>query len=92
MNDIDNIAVEGAKVLVVGMAKSGVAAVELLLEHGARVRATDEKPQVPERLAELGVEFAPQSPAVFEGIDLIVISPGVPADLPELETARRSGT
>lgn len=92
MNDIDNIAVEGAKVLVVGMAKSGMAAVELLLEHGARVRATDEKPHIPEHLAELGVEFAPQSPAVFEGIDLIVISPGVPADLPELETARRSGT
>ncbi len=34
---------EGAKVVVVGMARSGVAAVELLREKGARVRAVDQK-------------------------------------------------
>ncbi|MGH9666133.1 MAG: UDP-N-acetylmuramoyl-L-alanine--D-glutamate ligase [Bryobacteraceae bacterium] len=85
------ISIEGARVLVVGMARSGTAAVELLVEKGAHVRATDDKAKAPPRLAELGVEFAPQSPAVFEGVDLIVISPGVPADLPELETAQRRG-
>ena len=35
--------------------------------------------------------FSIQSPAVFDGRDLIVISPGVPADLPELESARGRG-
>jgi UDP-N-acetylmuramoylalanine--D-glutamate ligase len=85
------LSIEGARVLVVGMARSGMAAVELLVEKGARVQATDQKPQALPRLAELGVEFAPQSPVVFEDVDLIVISPGVPADLPELEAARRRG-
>ena len=35
---------DGAKFVVVGMARSGVAAVELLREQGASVRAVDEKP------------------------------------------------
>ena len=34
----------GAKVVVVGMARSGVAAVELLREKGANVRAVDQNP------------------------------------------------
>jgi len=82
---------DGANVLVVGMARSGMAAVELLREKGARVRATDEKPLLLPRLAELGVPFAVQSRDVFEGVDLIVVSPGVPVDLPELEAVRRKG-
>ena len=74
------------RALVVGMEKSGVAAVRLLQDLGADVRATDLKPvEVP------GVPFQLQSPAVFENADLIVLSPGVPADLPELEQARRRG-
>ncbi len=75
-----------SRALVVGMEKSGLAAVELLVRQGADVRATDLKPvEVP------GVPFEIQSPAVFESADLIVLSPGVPADLPELENARRRG-
>ena len=35
---------KGAKVVVVGMARSGVAAVELLREKGASVRAVDQNP------------------------------------------------
>jgi UDP-N-acetylmuramoylalanine--D-glutamate ligase len=88
--------VEGADILVVGMAKSGLAAVELLRTLGARPRATDlkpleEMPAVAQRLRELHVEFAVQSPEVFEGCAGIVVSPGVPADLPELDAARARG-
>jgi UDP-N-acetylmuramoylalanine--D-glutamate ligase len=88
--------IEGADILVVGMAKSGLAAVELLRAHGARPRATDQKrledmPEVAARLRELGVPFAVQSPAVFEGCAGIIISPGVPADLAELDAARARG-
>ena len=72
----------GAKVVVVGMARSGVAAVELLREKGASVRAVDQNP-------EAGVE--PQTEASFADADLIVLSPGVPADLAVLEGARRRG-
>jgi UDP-N-acetylmuramoylalanine--D-glutamate ligase len=42
-------------------------------------------------LTKLGIEFQVQSPEVFQGADGIVISPGVPADLPELEQARARG-
>src|SRR5579872_2229876 len=80
----------GAQALVVGMARSGLASIELLLKHGAQVRATDVK-AAPAELEHLGVRFQPQSPEVFEGAGLIVLSPGVPADLEPLEAARRRG-
>ncbi|SRR5581483_7390465 len=86
----------GTKTLVVGLEKSGLAAIKLLLRHGAEVRATDLRPleEIPEaasRLACLNVSFAKQSAAVFGWPELIVISPGVPADLPELDAARARG-
>lgn len=82
----------GVRTLVVGMKRSGVSAAELLLRHGAAVRATDLKPldQLPEAQA-LGVPFAVQSDAVFENCELIVLSPDVPADLPPVQEARRRG-
>jgi UDP-N-acetylmuramoylalanine--D-glutamate ligase len=83
---------EGARVLVVGMARSGLAALKLLAEKGARPRATDTRPlaELP-GVAEAGVPFAVQSPEVFVDADIIVISPGVPCDLAPLEQARRRG-
>jgi UDP-N-acetylmuramoylalanine--D-glutamate ligase len=86
----------GIRVLVVGMKKSGMASVRLLVEKGAVVRATDLKPaaELPgagELLDALGVPFAPQSAEVFRGCDWIVVSPDVPADLPALEEARGRG-
>ncbi len=84
----------GAKVLVVGMARSGMAAVELLRDRGACVRATDLKP-LPEahaeRLRRWGVEFRLQTSEVFQDADWIILSPGVPADLEPLQQARRRG-
>jgi UDP-N-acetylmuramoylalanine--D-glutamate ligase len=83
----------GRKALVIGIAKSGLASVELLLKHGAEVRATDMKPspEVEKKLAELHVPFEVQSSEVFERADLIVLSPGVPTDLEPLEAARARG-
>jgi UDP-N-acetylmuramoylalanine--D-glutamate ligase len=86
----------GKRVLVVGMARSGVAAAELLVRHRAVVCATDLKPlaelaEAAPLIAGLGIEFRLQSPEVFEQAGLIVVSPGVPADLEPLEQARRRG-
>lgn len=84
----------GTRALVVGMAKSGLASVELLAKQGAEVRATDLKLPAPEVLHELDVlqaPFALQAPEVFEGADLIVLSPGVPTDLEPLDVARKRG-
>jgi UDP-N-acetylmuramoylalanine--D-glutamate ligase len=86
----------GTKALVVGMKKSGVASAELLVREGAEVRVTDLKPleelgEARELLGRLEIPFARQTPEVFEGCDLIVLSPDVPADLAPLVEARRRG-
>jgi UDP-N-acetylmuramoylalanine--D-glutamate ligase len=83
--------VQGARAVVVGMARSGVAAVELLLEQGARVTAVDESTVANPKLVELGVAVRPQEAAAFESADLVVLSPGVPADLDLLQPIRERG-
>ena len=84
-------ALNGARVLVVGLERSGLAAIDLLLARGATVRATDTAAKALEFLNSRGVTFDLQSESVFRDVDLIVISPGVPADLPELVAARQRG-
>lgn len=84
------------KALVVGMKKSGLASAALLAGQGIEVRATDLKPldALPgarETLERLHIPFEQQTPAVFEGVDCIVLSPDVPADLAPLIEARRRG-
>jgi len=69
------------------MARSGVAALRLLLDKGAIVRAVDEK-----SMGEvLGIKVELQTEAAFRDVDLVVISPGVPADLDALEKVRARG-
>jgi UDP-N-acetylmuramoylalanine--D-glutamate ligase len=90
-----DFSVSGQQVLVVGAARSGVAAAHLLSRRGARVTLTDRRPQIPEE-AELGaagvaLELGGHVAATFESSDLIVVSPGVPLDLPELARARAAG-
>ena len=89
---------EGKKVLVVGIARSGVAAARLLASRGAMVIANDLKSESElgdsaEDLRKLGVMLSmgghPES--LFANADLIVLSPGVPANLAPLESARRAG-
>ena len=77
---------DGKQVVVVGMARSGVAAVELLRAQGARVRAVDQDPRVLR-----GITVEAQTEETFADAELIVLSPGVPADLAVLEPARRRG-
>ncbi len=87
---------KGIQALVVGMKKSGIASAGLLARLGAVVRATDLKPldQLPEgraALERLNIPFTQQTPEVFAGCDLIVLSPDVPYDLPPLVEARERG-
>jgi UDP-N-acetylmuramoylalanine--D-glutamate ligase len=86
----------GTRALVVGMKKSGMASAQLLVREGASVRATDLKPlaelaEAAALLERLQIPFSQQAPEVFQGADLIVLSPDVPADLAPLEEARRRG-
>ncbi|MBI5190099.1 MAG: UDP-N-acetylmuramoyl-L-alanine--D-glutamate ligase [Nitrospirae bacterium] len=87
----------GKKITVVGLAKSGVGAANLLHSLGAAVTVTDSKPE-----SELAAQAARLSPGVmkalgshpdvlFTGADLIVISPGVPLTAPPLVKAAAAG-
>ena len=75
----------GRRVLVVGLARSGKAAAEVLTRLGASVvgQDRDESLEVG-RLRELGVEvrLGSEEETLLQGIDLVVTSPGVPADAP----------
>ncbi len=91
--------IEGKDVLVVGLGKSGVASALFLQAHGARVTASDSKPQpqlqdeIPALLDKgITVETGKHGERTFQHKDLIVVSPGVPSDLPQLAEARRQGT
>ena len=83
--------IAGAQVVVVGMARSGIAAVELLHEKGARVRAVDQNPVSGPELAKLNVRVEPQTDAAFADADLVVLSPGVPSDVDVVQKTRRRG-
>ena len=89
---------EGKPVVVVGLARSGIAAARFLAGRGSSVVATDRKPQadLPEealKLAEIGVrlELGGHRAETFAGAALVVVSPGVPWQAPELAAARAAG-
>ncbi len=89
---------QGKRVLIVGLGKSGVAAAHFLLERRARVTVSDAKPEsqfskeIPELLDRgITVETGGHGERTFRGQDLIVVSPGVPYDVPPLVQARNQG-
>jgi UDP-N-acetylmuramoylalanine--D-glutamate ligase len=86
------------RVLVVGLGKSGVASAVFLKSRGARVTVSDSKPEAELRdeillLLEHGitVETGGHGDRTFRGQDLIVVSPGVAVDAPQLALARNLG-
>jgi UDP-N-acetylmuramoylalanine--D-glutamate ligase len=80
---------------VVGAARSGIAAAELLVERGARVTLSERRDEIAEAraLAERGVELELGEHRIetFERADLVVLSPGVPPEQPAIEVARARG-
>lgn len=88
----------GKRVLVVGAARSGIAAAKFLLARGARLTISDHRPL--EELAEAQqlarehgtrLEAGGHTRPTFTEQDLVVVSPGVPAELAELEASRAAG-
>jgi UDP-N-acetylmuramoylalanine--D-glutamate ligase len=86
------------RVLVVGLARTGVATALFCAARGARVTATESRveAQIGESVAKLrtaGVtlELGGHVDRTFVEQDFIVPSPGVPADFPQLVAAREAG-
>lgn len=89
---------EGASALVIGLARSGRAVCELLRRHGCTVVGSDSKKGAQfsaslDGLRSGGVEvvLGKQGEALLEGVDLVVLSPGVPPELALVEEATRRG-
>src|SRR4029453_12273066 len=87
--------VRGRRVVVVGAARSGVAAAELLHRRGARVVLTERRDDFDRaaalRAAGIEVELGGHREETFGTADLIVTSPGVPPDEPNILASRRRG-
>jgi UDP-N-acetylmuramoylalanine--D-glutamate ligase len=87
----------GQNILVVGLARTGVALCRFLTEQGARVTVTDQA--APEALADprrelAGLEITEDlgvAQPQWHGFDAIVLSPGVPPELPWLLAAKAAG-
>ena len=90
--------VRGKRVLVVGLGKSGVASATFLQSRGAKVTVSDAKSEAQLRqeiplLLDRGitVETGHHGERTFRDQDLIVVSPGVPFDQPQIVQARKQG-
>jgi UDP-N-acetylmuramoylalanine--D-glutamate ligase len=83
------------RALVLGLARSGEAASLALARRGVEVVAVDcRDTEAAGRLRDDGVEVVvgAEDPALLDGMDLMVKSPGVPRDAPLVAAARRNGT
>ncbi|MGA7522289.1 MAG: UDP-N-acetylmuramoyl-L-alanine--D-glutamate ligase [Acidobacteriaceae bacterium] len=90
--------IKGKKVLVVGLGKSGLAAALFLRRQGAHVTVSDVRSaealakEIPALIDEgIAVEAGGHGLLTFRRQDLIVVSPGVPVDTPELLQVRKFG-
>lgn len=88
----------GKRVLVVGLARTGVAASLFCSARGACVTATDRKTErelaesvVLLRAAGVSLALGGHEQADLREQDFIVVSPGVPVNVPVLEEARKIG-
>jgi UDP-N-acetylmuramoylalanine--D-glutamate ligase len=91
----DQMELTNKKILVVGLARTGVAVTRFLVAKGALVTVTDMADEEKlseslEQLADLDVDFelGRHVPHSFLMADLIVVSPGVPMDIKPLQMAR----
>lgn len=89
----------GKRVLVMGMGKSGLAMLRLIRQQGGVATACDTRPlteleSISAQIVSLAAAFVTQAEAAAlpsGAFDIVAISPGVPVDLPILETARAAG-
>ena len=87
--------VSGKRVVVVGAARSGIAAAKLLVRRGASVTLTDVRERIDEegqlRTAGVQLELGGHRPQTLRDADLIVLSPGVPPGQAAIADARAAG-
>lgn len=98
MSEQTSLEVAGKRVAVIGLGRSGQAAVRLLQRLGARVTVADQKPSS-DLTAALGglpagaveIHGAGDYESALRGAEVVVVSPGVPLTLDPLRRAHASG-
>jgi UDP-N-acetylmuramoylalanine--D-glutamate ligase len=95
MTGTADFSVAGRRAVVVGAARSGVAAAELLVRRGATVTLTDLRASIQEdaqlRNAGVQLELGGHRAETLRSADLIVLSPGVPPTQQDVAAARAAG-
>lgn len=88
----------GKKVLIIGAARSGIAAARFLINRGAVVALNDQKSldkwsEAALGLKALGIGLVPgEAPSwLLDQLDLVVVSPGVPSNIIPIRYAERAG-
>lgn len=90
------VKIKGKKILVFGLARSGVGAANLLAGLGAEVTVTDKKParelgEYVRRLSQSVKLSLGEYPSSMNGTDMVVVSPGVPLHIEPIVKAREKG-
>ena len=92
---MNQFSVAGSQVVVLGAARSGLAAAELLVRRGARVTLSEARTVVDNaaslHAAGIALELGGHRPETLARAELIVLSPGVSPRLPVVEQAQRAG-
>ena len=79
------------KYCMLGIARSGIAAAKKIREIGEHVYLSDNKPETDFSLSELKdfeCEFGGHSDKVLEN-DILIVSPGIPLNIPILQKAKQ---
>jgi UDP-N-acetylmuramoylalanine--D-glutamate ligase len=96
--DTKNFLFPGMKILVVGLGKTGIAAVRFFLQQGALVTVSDSSPKgtiAPEVLTwlennNITYETGGHTTDLFTSVELIFVSPGIPLSIAPIVEAKRS--
>ena len=92
---MSEFSVSGSNVVVMGAARSGVAAAKLLVRRGARVMLSDLRTTVEHadelRANDIDLELGGHRMETLQAADLIVLSPGVSPHQSVVAAARRRG-
>ncbi|MCX7919101.1 MAG: UDP-N-acetylmuramoyl-L-alanine--D-glutamate ligase [bacterium] len=89
------LSVTNKNITVLGMARSGVAAANLLAKHGAKVKISDIKPRESlekfiQQLVSPEIEISTSANQVedIKSAELVILSPGIPTDIPAVQEAK----
>ncbi|HEX9597167.1 MAG TPA: NAD(P)-dependent oxidoreductase, partial [Anaerolineales bacterium] len=85
---------KGRRVVIVGAGRQGIATAAYLAAHGARVTLTDARPAeqlqtARQQLRALDIEWrlGGHPTEMLDGVDLLILSGGVPSDIPLVKDA-----